>query len=223
MLTSLELLNNVNSAATTDSETSLSQLGEDYNKFLTLLTAQISNQDPLEPVDSTQFVAQLAQLSQVEQAVQTNANLETLTGQIGGLLNLGGTDLLGKEVAVESDLLVLDNGSAQATYQIEDGAVDVTAQIFDTLGRSVRTLQGLSAQAGVNNPLSWDGNDDAGNAMLSGEYTVQFFATDTSGEDVPVYMMRSATVEQVMFTEGEILFGVTGGEIVSSVTISSAS
>ena len=95
MLTSPTLLSNMTAANKNTANDSLSQLGNDYNKFLTLLTAQIQNQDPLEPVDSTQFVAQLAQLSQVEQAVQTNTQLETLSSQISGLLNLGGTDLMG--------------------------------------------------------------------------------------------------------------------------------
>ena len=61
MLTSPTLLSNMTAANKNSASDSLSQLGNDYNKFLTLLTAQIQNQDPLEPVDSTQFVAQLDQ------------------------------------------------------------------------------------------------------------------------------------------------------------------
>ena len=63
---------------TATSETSLSQLGQDYETFLGLLVAQIQNQDPLEPMDATQFVSQIATLTQVEQSVNMNAQLEQL-------------------------------------------------------------------------------------------------------------------------------------------------
>lgn len=223
MLTSPALLESVSAANQSKSSTSLSQLGDDYNKFLTLLTAQISNQDPLAPVDSTQFVAQLAQLSQVEQAVQTNSQLETLTNQIAGLMNLGGTDLLGREVSVSSNVLELENGSVNSNYTIDAGAIEVSARITDPLGRIVRTISGLSPNPGQETPLDWDGTDDQGNPMLDGKYTVEIVALDSSGAQLPFEVSRGAVVEQVMFQEGEILFGLSGGEIVSSVTVRSAS
>ena len=85
------------SSASTDTSTnSLSQLGEDYTRFLTLLTAQVQYQDPLQPMDATQFVSQLAQLSQVEQSVKTNTNLEDIGSQISSLLAASGSELLGR-------------------------------------------------------------------------------------------------------------------------------
>lgn len=223
MLTNTALLESISAANQRTSNASLSQLGEDYNKFLTLLTAQISNQDPLAPVDSTQFVAQLAQLSQVEQAVKTNSQLETLTNQIAGLMNLGGTDLLGREVSVSSNVLELENGSVNSSYTVDAGALEVSARITDPLGRVVRTIVGLSAIPGQETPLNWDGIGDFGNAMLDGKYTVEIVALGLNGEAVPSQVSRSAVVEQVLFQEGEILFGLSGGEIVSSVTVQSAS
>lgn len=223
MLTNPALLDSANAANQSTSNSSLSELGDDYTKFLTLLTAQISNQDPLAPVDSTQFVAQLAQLSQVEQAVQTNAKLETLTSQVAGLMNLGGTDLLGREVSISSNVLELENGSVNSTFSLSDGAVDVTALITDPLGRVVRTLGGLSTTPSQETPLDWDGKNDFGTAMLEGKYTVEIIALDQGGAQVQSEVSRSAVVQEVLFQEGEILFGVSGGEIVSSVTVRSAS
>lgn len=223
MLTNTALLESVTSTSQTDSSSSLSQLGDDYNKFLTLLTAQISNQDPLAPVDSTEFVAQLAQLSQVEQAVQTNTQLETLTNQVAGLMNLGGTDLLGREVAVSSNVLQLENGAVNSTYTLADAATSVSAVISDPLGRVVRTLNGLSGTPGQEIALDWDGKDDFGNAQLAGNYTVEIVAKDATGGDIESDVSRSAVVEEVLFKEGEILFGLGTGEIVSSVTVRSAS
>jgi flagellar basal-body rod modification protein FlgD len=223
MLTNTALLDSVTSKNLANSNTSLSQLGDDYNKFLTLLTAQISNQDPVAPVDSTQFVAQLAQLSQVEQAVQTNSQLEILSNQVAGLMNLGGTDLLGREVSVVSNELNLANGSVNSTYSLASGAASVEARISDPLGRVVRTMTGLSNQPGQEIALGWDGRDDFGNPMLEGKYTVAIAAVDAAGAPVQASMSRLARVEEVIFQEGEIIFGLDGGEQVSSVTVRSAS
>lgn len=221
MLTSPALLNNATDQMT--GANSLSQLGEDYTNFLNLLTAQVSNQDPLEPVDASQFVTQLAQLSQVEQTVRTNTQLETLTAQISGLLNVGGTDLLGRSVSVNSDKLMLENGTAATSYELSSAAQDVTARVIDPLGRVVRTVQGLSGQSGVETPLIWDGTDDFGNPMLAGEYKILITATDDNGDAIPVDTYRDATVQEVRFQEGQLLFEVTGGETVSSISVKSAS
>ncbi|MFT6676439.1 MAG: flagellar basal-body rod modification protein FlgD [Sulfitobacter sp.] len=222
MLTSPALLNSVN-AAQQSSDSSLSQLNDDYTQFLTLLTAQITYQDPLEPVDSTQFIAQLAQLSQVEQSVQSNSKLDTLTNQISGLLNLGGTDLLGRNVTVQSNIAVLENGTTSSTFELAETASEVSVKIIDPLGRVVRTMTGYGGESGVENPLGWDGKDDQGEAMLDGNYTVQITAKNADGDPVSVDMSRDAIVQEVRFHEGEILFGLDGGEVASSVIVKSAS
>jgi len=223
MLTNPTLIDTIGANNQSAGASSLSQLGDDYNKFLTLLTAQISNQDPLAPVDSTQFVAQLAQLSQVEQAVQTNTQLEVLNTQVSALMSLGGTDLLGREVSITSNVMDLENGSVNSTYTLGAGAVEVSARITDPLGRVVRTLEGLPNTAGQQIPLDWDGTDDNGTPMLEGTYTVEMIALDASGAQVDNVVSRSAIVEDVRFTSGQILFGLSGGEVVSSVTVQAAS
>ena len=79
-----------------------SGIGEEFNNFLQLLTAQIKNQDPLSPLDSTQFVEQLATFSSLEQQVKTNASLEGIASMIGDLHAIVANDWLGQEVAVAS-------------------------------------------------------------------------------------------------------------------------
>ena len=171
MLTSQTLLNNFTSTNQSSAQDSLGQLGEDYTKFLTLLTAQIQNQDPLEPVDSTQFV----------------------------------------------------DGTTSTSYEVGAGAAEVTAKIYDPLGRNVRTINGLSTVSGTANPLGWDGKDDYGNAQLAGKYTVVLTAKDAAGNNIAIEPSRSARVEDVRFREGEIIFGLDGGETASSITVKSAS
>ena len=192
--------------------TSLSQLGEDYTRFLTLLTAQIQNQDPLEPMDSTQFVSQLAQLSQVEQAVKSNSNLETLSTQLSGLSAVAGAGMIGRDVTVSSDKVVLENGESDGYYMIPEGAEQVSAEIRDPLDRVVRTLEGLPTTAGELVPLGWDGKDDLGEDMLDGTYSVKLTAVDAEGEPIPAYTYRKSAVEEVLFAEGQLYYGLPGGE-----------
>lgn len=199
---------------------SLSQLGEDYTRFLTLLTAQVQYQDPLQPMDATQFVSQLAQLSQVEQAVQTNSNLEGIGGQISSLLAASGSDLLGREVTIYSDRVTLDGGEVDGYYQVPEGTGSVSAEIRDPLTNTVvRNLTGLSTDHTSLQKLTWDGLDDAGNPVLDGNYAVTYTATDADDAAVQSYSYRKAVVEEVLFTEGQNYFKLFGDETVAAENI----
>ena len=125
-------------------------------------------------------------------------------------------------MTIQSDMVLLKNGTTASTYEVGEAASDVTAKIIDPLGRTIRTMTGLSVVAGTQNQLGWDGKDDYGNPQLDGIYTVQLAAKNTAGEGVDVQASRSARVEDVRFQEGEIVFGLDGGETASSVTIKSA-
>lgn len=91
-----------NTASTSSTAINTSGIGEEFNNFLQLLTAQIKNQDPLSPLDSTQFVEQLATFSSLEQQVKTNVSLEGIASMIGDLHAIVANDWLGQEVAVAS-------------------------------------------------------------------------------------------------------------------------
>lgn len=207
-----------------NSSTSLSQLGEDYTRFLTLLTAQVQYQDPLQPMDATQFVSQLAQLSQVEQAVKTNSNLEGIGAQISSLLAASGSNLLGREVTVYSDKVTLDNGEVDSYYQVPEGTDSVTAEIRDPLTDTVvRTITGLSTDHTALQKLAWDGLDNSGNPVLDGNYTVTYTAKDADEAAVQSFAYRKAIVEEVLFTEGQNYFKLFGDETVAAENILAAS
>jgi flagellar basal-body rod modification protein FlgD len=204
---------------TTGADSSLSQLSEDYTKFLTLLTAQISNQDPLAPMDSTQFVSQLAQLSQVEQAVQSNSNLEGLSAQIANLAMAAGPNMLGRSVTVPSNGIEMVGGVSNTFYELPVAANSVSAEIRDPTGFLVRTLNGLSGEAGVDIPLGWDGTDDIGRPVLEGNYTVTIKATDELGGALPAFTYRGADVQEVTFTDGQVSYLLSGDETVLAGSI----
>lgn len=207
----------------TNSASSLSALSEDYERFLTLLTAQIQYQDPLEPMDSTQFVTQLAQLSQVEQAVATNENLENVGAQIGALVSVAGADLVGRDVTLTSSQFGLENGATDASYRVSEGAAAVSAQILDADGVVIRVLSDLSTDHTELQTLEWDGTDESGNALLDGEYFVSMTALDANGEVVTAYTYRKARVEEVLFTDGTNYFNLDSGQQIEAGQILSAS
>jgi len=200
----------------TSAGNSLSQLGEDYTRFLTLLTAQIQNQDPLAPMDSTQFVSQLAQLSQVEQAVKSNANLEALSSQFTALKAVAGADMLGRDVTVNSASALLSEGAVDSYYMLPEGAAKVSAEILDPLDRVVRKLDGLPTTEGELVPLGWDGKDDLGQPVLDGVYSVRISAEDSDGEAIPAFSYRKTSVKEVLFAEGDVYYNLPGDETVPS-------
>lgn len=203
----------------TASSSSLSALSEDYTRFLTLLTAQIENQDPLAPMDSTQFVSQLAQLSQVEQAVQSNANLETLSAQFGALSAVAGASMIGHEVTVGSSSTMLEGGASDGYYMLPSEAVEVSAQIVDPLDRVVRTLEALPTTTGELVELGWDGTDDLGEDVLDGLYTVRLTALNADGDQVAAYTYRKTEVKEVLFAEGELYYNLPGDETVGTSAV----
>ncbi|WP_158243102.1 flagellar hook assembly protein FlgD [Acidimangrovimonas sediminis] len=210
-------------ASTTGSAASSAadQLGVDYNNFLQLLTAQIQNQDPLQPMDSTQFVSQLAQLSQVEQSVQTNQNLETLNTTVGGIAGQSSIGLLGRSVSLASDRLELSGGVAATTYELASAAASVSATITDDSGNVVRSLTGLSTAGGSKVALGWDGKNNSGVTQADGIYHVTINAVDASGDTISYDTYPTTTVEQVLFgTDGQTLKLRNGQEVTSGDILS---
>ena len=216
--------NNLVNQTGSNSGSSLSALSEDYERFLTLLTAQIQYQDPLEPMDSTQFVTQLAQLSQVEQAVATNTNLENLGTKIGSLVSVAGADMIGRNVTFESSQFGLESGATDATYTIPEGTSSLTVDILDENGTVIRQLTELSTDHTKIHTLDWDGKDAAGNSLLDGEYFMRVNALDAQLQAISgSSTYRKATVEQVLFSNGENYFMLDSGQQIQADKVLAAS
>lgn len=199
----------------------LNQLGEDYTTFLNLLTAQISNQDPLEPIDSTTFVTQLAQLSQVEQAAQTNINLENLAAKFDSMNLTTSSALIGQNVSFPTDTIVLSEAGAQASYQVAPGATKATADIYNPSGLLIRSISGLPSQSGVEHSMSWDGTSDLGQPALLGNYRIVLRATNDLENQVDAEVYRSAEIKEAQLSEGQIFYKVDGGQYISPESIRS--
>ena len=205
--------------ANSRAQTAMTKLGDDYDSFLTLLTAQIQNQDPLQPVDSTTFVSQLAQLTQVEQSIVANGSLEAIEDRLASAGALAEVGLIGRSVQVPTDRVELSGGSASYSYTLPEDAAEVTAIITAADGTEVRALKGLPAGAGQAHALTWDGLDSAGLPVPDGTFTVAVTAKDAEGETLAVTGTAVTTVEELAFDETGARLRLANGDTVASTAV----
>lgn len=208
---------------TTSNTNSLSQLSEDYTRFLTLLTAQISNQDPLSPMDSGQFVTQLAQLSQVEQSVKVNTNLQSMDARLQDMTSVAGVGLLGKDVFFSSSSYSIEasGDTASSWYNLPEGATEVSAEIVDVQGSVVRSLTDLPTARQRDHLINWDGRNSAGENVPVGAYTVRISAASPNGDALQVDQFRKETIEAMEITNSQQQFRLTNGELIGLAAIRS--
>jgi flagellar basal-body rod modification protein FlgD len=185
-------------------------LGKD--DFLKLLTAQLANQDPLQPVDNQAFIAQLAQFSSVEQLQNLTSRLDTLLVATASSNQMSTASLVGKTVAFKADGVDLAAGAASPLQVKLPARAAVTAVVQDASGRTVRTLALGVRDAGTFD-LPWDGHDDRGGALPDGHYTVKLSAKGMDGADVAPEERARGRVGGVAFDGGAAELVVGGAHI----------
>ena len=174
----------------------------DKEAFLKLLVAQLRHQDPLSPIEGTEFVAQLAQLSVVEQAVQQAKQLDIISLQLTGIASNEAVGLIGKQVTMRGDTISFDGESTTGfSVNLDDPATEVTVTIRDEYGNAVRTME-MGAQDAGPMSVNWDGTDDNGDLVGAGSYTVEVSARGESGDPVNVSQDVTGVVVGVSFEKG---------------------
>jgi flagellar basal-body rod modification protein FlgD len=182
-------------AATTAAE-ARNALGKD--QFLKLLTAQLANQDPLQPVDNQAFIAQLAQFSSLEQLQGVSSRLDSLLLATASSNQLGTAALVGKTVSYRSDGVDVVDGKPSPLRASLATPAAVTLLVQDASGRTVRTLSLGQRGAGAFE-VGWDGRDDRGNTVAPGHYTVKAAARAADGSNPAVEVRAAGQVQGVNF------------------------
>lgn len=191
----------VRSGALTEAVGGNKELGQEA--FLKLLVAQLQNQDPLNPQDNHEFVAQLAQFSSLEQTVGINDRLDQLALQNQGLQNSQVTDLVGKTATVKGNIVTL-SGSGTAvpiSFTLDTEAAGATVTIRDGAGRDVRTLE-VGARGAGKVTVQWNGQNNAGIPQPAGPYQITVAAKNASGGPVSVTQESQGTIRAVSFDQG---------------------
>jgi flagellar basal-body rod modification protein FlgD len=145
------------------------------NRFLTMLTAQLKNQDPTAPMDSAQMTSQLAQISTVDGIERLNKTMQTLLNDSQSAQGLQAASLVGRGVLVPGNAMTVINGGGGFGYELAGPADEVTATIKDANGLVIRTMQ-LGSAEGVIQLVPWDGKSDAGAQVADGKYSVSIAA-----------------------------------------------
>ena len=183
--------------------------------FLTLFTAQLKSQNPLDPVKNEAFVAQLAQFSQLEALTNMQTSLENFVNTMSSERMLGSANLIGKKVSMADVPTALgESGGIDATIDLPTGASGIQLTIQDSKGRTVQDLI-----AGPQNPgtasLSWDGLDAMGNRAPAGNYRLVAQAVvNGKTTTVPVNTMTTVRAISTNASDGAVSLQVDGNQSV---------
>lgn len=208
---------NVSSAATalTQATGSGSVLGKD--DFLKMLVTQLRYQDPLDPVKGTEFASQLAQFSSVEQLSNIDSDLRQSSNGTAilthSITNALAATFIGKTVkAGINNFQYTGSGDVTLGYSLPAGAANASVKVYDESGNLVRTITGGGTDTG-DHTISWDGKNDAGQAVGSGKYRFEIDAKKVDGTAASGTTFLSGAVTSVRYKENGTVFVVNGVEV----------
>jgi flagellar basal-body rod modification protein FlgD len=189
------------------------QLAQSMDTFLALLTTQLKNQDPLSPMDSTQFTQQLVQMTGVEQQLATNDLLKALVGNTNASV-ASAVGLIGKQINADTADAQLSNGNANWTYNLPKDASDVKIEVLDSNGVTVKTAAPDPADNKTgDHTFSWDGVGDTGRTLSDGTYSLRITAKDSDGNVVTATTRVTGVVSGVEEVNGQAVVTVNGLKI----------
>jgi len=181
-------------------------LGQDA--FLKMLVAQLQNQDPLNPMEGSDFSAQLAQFSQLEQLISLNDTMESLSKSSGQDSEGDVLGYIGKQVTGDVDVMNVDKGIVSGGFYNLAQPADIMVTVTDADGKTVKTLFEGQQNTG-SHIISWDGTDNSGKAVTDGSYKYTVLANSGYGyTQVPSSV--TGKVEGIAYNDGKPYLVVQG-------------
>lgn len=202
---------------TTASKASLSQ---DFDDFLQLLTTQLQNQDPLNPMDSNEFTNQLVQFSQVEQQINSNQKLDSLLALQMSSATSTALGYVGMNASYISSEIYFDGDRpTNIIYSLAEVADKATMRIIDENGDTVYTKD-VDTVIGKNE-VTWDGKDSNGQTVDKGSYTVYIDALNQEGQSISSTIVTQGRVRGIETQDGTIML-LIGDRAVSIANVLNA-
>jgi flagellar basal-body rod modification protein FlgD len=184
------------------------QLGQNFDTFLKLLTTQLQNQDPLTPMDSSQFTNQLVLFSQVEQQIAQNDKLAKQLAAQQTQLTEGALGYIGLDIQATGNVFQYNAGSkVEIGYALGDNATAAQASILNDKGDVVAQIKLNQLTSGAHT-FKWDGKDKDGNASPAGNYLVQVTAKDSDGKTSQLETLVPGRVTGIQSTSTGVLLNV---------------
>ncbi len=200
---------------------SVESLSENYELFLSVLVAQLENQNPLDPTDTDEMTSQLVNYAQVEQQILANSYLENLVLATNNESASVALSLVGMEVTYIADDLTYSEGDTLSwAFEVPDDTETLVAQVLNEDGDVVYTEE-LSTTAG-STTFTWDGSLTNGSSASDGTYSLQLVATDSNGDDVDIDPETTSVVSRVDWSDGSAQLIMSNGATVSLSSIISA-
>ncbi|MGZ9097038.1 MAG: flagellar hook assembly protein FlgD [Micavibrio sp.] len=197
------------------------KLAEDFSQFLTLLTTQLQNQDPLSPMDSTEFTNQLVQFSQVEQSINTNQKLDDLLSLQLGSISSVALGYVGMDISyVSAEMNYNGSKPVDINYSLTSNATTVKINIYNEQGQVVRTIDAPKTVGAQK--ITWDGKDNNGNTSPEGTYSVKIDALDKDNAAMKVSSVVSGNVRGIESQNG-VVYLLVGERAVSLGSVIQAS
>lgn len=193
---------------------------ETRQTFLRLLVAQMEHQDPLKPMENTEFTAQLAQFSVLEQIEAMNANFGALLSNQEAANRVQAVDFIGKTVDAVGDTTAVQDGEASPLrYTLSADSAQVTIRIIDAAGTVRRTITAGQQGAG-HHTVPWHGLDDLGSTLPDGTYRFTVTAADAAGNPVDAETLTQGMVEGVEYVDNQVYLVAGGSRVDLSSVLS---
>ncbi len=213
MATVTDVNSYLNALQPTASSTSSTDLDKD--DFLKLFVAQLENQDPLNPMEDQETLAQLAQFSSLEQLANLNTQMASIAEVMKSQSFQNATNYIGKSVLAGGNGIALSGGTATTvTYTLPSDAKQVSANIVDKDGNIIETVS-LGEKSSGEYDFTWNGKAYSGSTMADGQYTVEFTATDSEGASVLVSTQVAGKVESVSMENGSVVLELEDGRTIA--------
>jgi flagellar basal-body rod modification protein FlgD len=182
-------------------------LAANFTTFLQLLTTQLQNQNPLDPLDTNQFTQQLVQFAQVEQQLKSNADLDQLVSIEQSAQGTSAMAFVGTDVVINGATTGMTNGQASWAFAVDKPAT-ATVTITDASGQAAYT--GTMAVNPGTQMFNWDGRGTDGRQWPDGQYTISVTAQDASGQSVAISTQVEGIVDSVDLTKNPPLLSMGG-------------
>lgn len=195
----VDSINNNTAGNTNSSSPKIDAVGQET--FLKLLVTQLQNQDPLNPLEGTEFTAQLAQFSSLEKLNAINDNIEHLNLYQSSINNSQAASFIGKKITAFGNTVCLNQDlQSEIKFNLENEAKAVFINIYNSNDKLVKTIE-TDGAAGINKVL-WDGTDNNNSKMAGGIYTFDVQAVDSGDFPVGTSTFVNGKVSGVKFTNG---------------------
>jgi len=212
----LDSVNSITTGTSNPAYATESKSSMDKDAFLNLMIAQLKNQDPLEPMDGSDYSAQLAQFSSLEQLQNINQSLNTsidanylLAQSVNNTMTAA---LIGKNAKIAQDTITFDGQKGNSIgYHLPAQASKVEVKIYDEAGKVIKTFTDLDTEKGEYK-LSWDFTDDTGKKINSGEYRFEVKAKAMDGSDMTTAQYLIGKIDGVRYSNNGTSILINGVE-----------